>query len=144
MPSSSVSPTSSEAVPQETFESEPMDAGSMTENEILAIAGTIASEQLSAMTLWDQALTEMGLPSEPVQSEPAEGEPVEGDPTVTDPTVGDPTMGDPTASLGTGLPMATGGAGGASNGTWTMPALRARERTNRNGVRERRMYDFAS
>ena len=66
------------------------------------------------MALWDQTLVEMGLPSETVE-------------------------GDPTASQGTGLPMATGGAGGAMNGTWTMPVLRARER-----VMERRMYDFAS
>ena len=117
LPSSSATPTSSEAVPQETFESEPMNAGSMTAEEIIAIAGSIASEQVAAMALWDQALAEMGLPSETVE-------------------------GDPTASLGTGLPMATGGVGGVGNGTWIMPVLRARER--REGMRERRMYDYAS
>jgi outer membrane biosynthesis protein TonB len=117
LPSSSATPTSSEAVPQETFESEPMNAGSMTADEIIAIAGSIASEQVAAMALWDQALAEMGLPSETVES-------------------------DPTASLGTGLPMATDGVGGVGNGTWTMPVLRARE--VRQGVRERRMYDYAS
>ncbi|KAF2622685.1 hypothetical protein BU25DRAFT_462556 [Macroventuria anomochaeta] len=116
LPSSSATPTSSEAVPQETFESEPMNAGSMTADEIIAIAGSIASEQVAAMALWDQALAEMGLPSETVE-------------------------GDPTASLGTGLPMATGSAGGATNGTWEMPVLRAR---GGDGRRERRMYDYAS
>ncbi|KAF9699568.1 hypothetical protein EKO04_002198 [Ascochyta lentis] len=117
LPSSSASSTSSGAVPEETFESEPMNAGSMTANEIIAIAGSIASEQVAAMALWDQAIVEMGLPSETVE-------------------------GDPSASMGTGLPMATGGAGGAMNGTWTMPTLKTRE--GRDGVRERRMYDFAS
>ncbi|KAH6638227.1 hypothetical protein C7974DRAFT_156682 [Boeremia exigua] len=117
--SSSGSATSSEAIPQETFESEPMNAGSMTADEIIAIAGTIASEQVAAMALWDQAIVEMDLPSE---------------------TIG----GDPTASLGTGLPMATGGAGGAMNGTWSMPALKARESKDTNGARQRRMYDYAS
>lgn len=89
----------------------------MTADEIIAIAGSIAAEQSSAMALWDEVFGDMGLPSE---------------------TVG----GDPSASLGTGLPMATGGAGGAGNGTWTMPMLRVR--TGRDGVRERRMYDYAS
>ncbi|KZM18560.1 uncharacterized protein EKO05_0002337 [Ascochyta rabiei] len=117
LPSSSASPTSSGAVPQETFESEPMNAGSMTAGEIAAVAAAIASEQVAAMALWDQVLTDMGLPSETIQ-------------------------GDPSASMGTGLPMATGGAGGAMNGTWAMPTLKTRE--GRYGVRERRMYDFAS
>lgn len=117
LPSTSSTPTSSEAVPQETFESEPMNAGSMTADEIIAIAGSVASEQVAAMALWDQALVEMGLPSETVE-------------------------GDPTASAGTGLPMATGGMGGVGNGTWNMPVLRAR--VDREGRRERRMYDYAS
>ncbi|KAJ4346279.1 hypothetical protein N0V95_005544 [Ascochyta clinopodiicola] len=117
LPSSSASSTSSGAIPQETFESEPMDAGSMTAGEIAAVAAAIASEQVAAMALWDQVLTEMGLPSETIET-------------------------DPSASMGTGLPMATGGAGGAMNGTWAMPMLRARE--GRYGVKERRMYDFAS
>ncbi|KAJ4383051.1 hypothetical protein N0V86_002279 [Didymella sp. IMI 355093] len=124
LPSSSVTPTSSGAVPEETFESEPMNAGSMTGSEILMMAESIASEQVVAMGLWDQVIAEMGLPAEP-PSETVEG--------------------DPTASAGMELPMATGGAGSAANGTWSMPALRAREGgANRNGVRERRMYDFAS
>lgn len=124
LPSSSTTPTSSGAVPEETFESEPMNAGSMTGSEILMIAQSIASEQIVAMGLWDQVLAEMGLPAE------SPSETVEGD---------------PTASAGTGLPMATGGAGGMGNGTWNMPVLRVRESgANREGVRERRMYDFAS
>lgn len=89
----------------------------MTADEIIAIAGSIASEQVAAMALWDQALAEMGLPSETVE-------------------------GDPSASLGTGLPMVTGGPGGVGNGTWTMPMLRAR--VGRDGIKERRMYDYAS
>lgn len=121
--SSSASPTSSEAVPQESFESEPMNAGSMAADEIIALAGTIATEQIAAMALWDQTLVDMDLPTEAeLPSETIEG--------------------DPTASLGTGLPSATGGAGGASNGTWSMPALKARQ--GRNGVMDRRMYDYAS
>lgn len=121
--SSSASPTSSEAVPEETFESEPMNAGSMAADEIIALAGTIATEQIAAMALWDQTLVEMDLPTESeLPSETIEG--------------------DPTASLGTGLPSATGGAGGAANGTWTMPALKARQ--GKNGVAERTMYDYAS
>lgn len=124
LPSSSINPTSSGAVPEETFESEPMNAGSMTRDEILMMAESIATEQIATMGLWDQVLAEMGLPAE------APSEAVEGD---------------PTASAGTGLPMATGGAGSAANGTWSMPALRAREgEANSEGVRERRMYDFAS
>lgn len=88
------------------------------------MAESIATEQIAAMGLWDLVLAEMGLPAE------APSETVEGD---------------PTASAGTGLPMATGGAGSTANGTWSMPALRAREgEANREGVRERRMYDFAS
>jgi len=121
--SSSASPTSSEAIPEETFDSEPMNAGSMAADEIIALAGTIATEQIAAMALWDQTLVEMDLPTEAeLPSETIEG--------------------DPTASLGTGLPSATGGAGGAANGTWTMPALKARQ--GRNGVVERTMYDYAS
>lgn len=89
----------------------------MTADEIIAIAGSVASEQVAAMALWDQALVEMGLPSETVE-------------------------GDPTASAGTGLPMATGGMGGVGNGTWSMPVLRAS--VDREGRRERRMYDYAS
>ena len=124
LPSSSITPTSSSTVPEETFESEPMNAGSMTGSEILTMAASIASEQIVAMGLWDQVFAEMGLPAE------SPSETVEGD---------------PTASAGTGLPMATGGAGGAANGTWSMPVLRAREGdANREGVRERRMYGFAS
>lgn len=88
------------------------------------IAESITTEQVVAMGLWDQILTEMGLPAE------SPSETVEGD---------------PTASAGTGLPMATGGAGGAANGTWSMPVLRAREGDAiRGSVRERRMYDYAS
>lgn len=142
--SASASSTSSGEVPQETFESEPMNAGSMTAEEILAVAGTVATEQVAAMALWDKALGEMGLPSGTAEGDPSET--VEGEPseTVEDPsgTVEDPSEtveGDPTASLGTGLPMATGGLNGAANGTWSMPKLRTRD-----GVRERRMYDFAS
>jgi outer membrane biosynthesis protein TonB len=124
LPSSSITPTSSGAVPEETFESEPMNAGSMTGAEILTMAESIASEQIVAMGLWDQVLAEMGLPAE-LPNETIEG--------------------DPTASAGTGLPMATGGTGGAANGTWNMPVLRVRGGdANRGGVRERRMYDFAS
>lgn len=124
LPSSSVTPTSSGAIPEATFESEPMNAGSMTGSEILMIAESITTEQVVAMGLWDQILTEMGLPAE------SPSETVEGD---------------PTASAGTGLPMATGGAGGAANGTWSMPVLRAREGDAiRGSVRERRMYDYAS
>ncbi|KAJ4992150.1 hypothetical protein SVAN01_02471 [Stagonosporopsis vannaccii] len=121
--SSSASPTSSEAVPQETFEPEPMNAGSMAADEIIALASTIATEQIAAMALWDQTLADMDLPTEAeLPSETIEG--------------------DPTASLGTGLPSATGGAGSSANGTWTMPALKARQ--GRNGIMERRMYDYAS
>ncbi|KAF3051530.1 hypothetical protein E8E11_008010 [Didymella keratinophila] len=94
LPSSSITPTSSGAVPEETFESEPMSAGSMTGSEILTMAESIASEQIVAMGLWDQVLAEMGLPAE------SPSETVEAD---------------PTASAGTGLPMATGGMGDAAN-----------------------------
>lgn len=113
-PSSSTSPTSSDIIPQETFESEPITAGSMAADEIIAVAGAIAVEQVAAMALWDQAFVAMGLPNKTVEA-------------------------DPSASMGTGLPMATGGAGGTMNGTWTMPTLKARD-----GVQVRRMYDYAS
>lgn len=124
LPSSSITLTSSGAVPEETFESEPMNAGSMTRDEIIMMAESIATEQIAAMGMWDQVLAEMGLPVE------APSETVEGD---------------PTASAGTGLPTATGGASSAANGTWSMPALEPRGgEAKRQGVRDRRMYDFAS
>ena len=112
--SSAVSATSSGAIPEETFKSEPMNAGSMTADEIFAIANSIASEQAAFMALWDQTFTDMGLPSQTIET-------------------------DPSASVGTGLPMATGGLGGVMNGTWTIPTLKARD-----GLMERRMYDYAS
>ncbi|KAF1932415.1 uncharacterized protein M421DRAFT_2043 [Didymella exigua CBS 183.55] len=103
--SSSATPAYSAAIPEETFESEPMNAGSMTGSEILQMAESIASEQIVAMGLWDQFFAGMGLSAE------SPDEVIEGDPTV---------------SAGMGLPMETGGAGAVANGTWTTPVLRVR------------------